>query len=143
MLSDAARADILLPNVITGLNHLTLAVGDLDRSTAFYSQLLGFRLRMRSPTSAYLEAGTLWLALVQDSDARRAPLPEYSHFALSVAAADLPRLMETLTNAGVQRWQSGRPDSFYFLDPDGHKLELHSGNLEGRLQARAQTDGVP
>ena len=42
---------------ITGLNHLTMAVSDLDRSVAFYTELLGFSLRMRAPSSAYLEAG--------------------------------------------------------------------------------------
>src|SRR5215467_8316955 len=36
---------------ITGLNHVTLAVSDLDRSVAFYCGLLGFSLRMRSPSS--------------------------------------------------------------------------------------------
>ena len=66
-------------NTITGLNHLTLAVGDLDRSVAFYSELLGFSIRMRGPSSAYLEAGTLWLALVLDSEVRRGQLPEHSH----------------------------------------------------------------
>jgi catechol 2,3-dioxygenase-like lactoylglutathione lyase family enzyme len=53
-------------NAITGLNHLTLSVSDLERSVAFYSELLGFMVRMRGRASAYLEAGTLWLALIFD-----------------------------------------------------------------------------
>jgi catechol 2,3-dioxygenase-like lactoylglutathione lyase family enzyme len=123
---------------ITGLNHLTLAVRDLDRSMAFYSELLGFSLRWRSPTSAYLEAGTLWLALVADAQTRPAPLPEYTHAAFTVAASALPLLAGKLTRAGVVSWQKAEtPDSFYFLDPDGHKLELHSGDLCGRLESRA------
>jgi len=123
--------------MISGLNHLTLAVSDLDRSVVFYSQLLGFSIRMRGPSSAYLEAGTLWLALVLDSKVRRGPLPEYSHAALSVAARDLPVLVQKLGDAGVTRWQeTGRSDSFYFVDPDGHKLELHSGDLHSRLRSR-------
>jgi catechol 2,3-dioxygenase-like lactoylglutathione lyase family enzyme len=123
---------------ITGLNHLTLAVGDLQRSVAFYSELLGFSIRMHGPSSAYLEAGTLWLALVLDPEVRRGPLPEYSHVAFSVASDELPLLVDKLTVAGVTRWQEpDHSDSFYFLDPDGHKLELHSGDLQRRLAARA------
>jgi hypothetical protein len=37
-----------------------------------YYNIIGFG-------SAYLEAGTLWLALVLDSEVRRGQLPEYSH----------------------------------------------------------------
>lgn len=125
--------------MITGLNHLTLAVSDLDRSVAFYSELLRFSVRMRSPSSAYLEAGTLWLALVVDAQVRRGALPEYSHAAFSIAPAALAEVAARLMRAGARQWQeSDRPDSFYFLDPDGHKLELHSGDLATRLRARGQ-----
>jgi catechol 2,3-dioxygenase-like lactoylglutathione lyase family enzyme len=123
---------------ITGLNHLTLAVSDLERSVAFYSELLGFSIRMRGPSSAYLEAGTLWLALVLDPEVRRGPLPEYSHMAFSVAPSELPLLATKLASVGATRWQEpDDSDSFYFLDPDGHKLELHSGDIHSRLAARA------
>lgn len=121
-----------------GLNHVTLAVSDLERLITFYSELLGFSIRMRSPSSAYLEAGNLWLALVVDAEVRRGPLPEYSHIALSVDRASLPVLANRLTHAGVKQWQEPEnSDSFYFVDPDGHKLELHSGDLRSRLRARA------
>jgi catechol 2,3-dioxygenase-like lactoylglutathione lyase family enzyme len=136
--SDVLKAPRNNRGKITGLNHLTLAVSDLRRSVAFYSEALGFAVKMHGPSSAYLEAGDLWLALVMDPDMRHEPLPEYSHAAFTVAAEDLPALIDQLTLAGVDRWQeSDRANSFYFLDPDGHKLELHSGNLNSRLQARA------
>jgi catechol 2,3-dioxygenase-like lactoylglutathione lyase family enzyme len=123
---------------ITGVSHITLAVRDLNRSIAFYSDLLGFEVRMRGPSSAYLEAGSLWLALVVDPGARSGPLPEYTHVAFSIPAAALPNLAARLTRAGVMRWQeTERTNSFYFLDPDGHKLELHSGDLASRLAARS------
>lgn len=130
-------------NTITGLNHLTLAVSNLERSIAFYSDLLEFPIRMRGPSSAYLEAGTLWLALVLDPDVRCGPLPEYSHIAFTVTPSALPLLARRLTGAGVPQWrETQNPDSFYFLDPDGHKLELHSGDIRSRLSAR-KTLGEP
>ena len=125
-------------STITGLTHFTLAVSDLERSVRFYSSLLGFSLRLRGPSSAYLEAGTLWLALVVDPAVRRGALPEYSHAALSVDPSGLSLLAERLRDAGVEPWQEpDDSDSSYFLDPDGHKLELHSGDIQRRLAARA------
>jgi catechol 2,3-dioxygenase-like lactoylglutathione lyase family enzyme len=125
--------------LITGLNHLTFAVSDLKRSVAFYTDQLGFAVRLHGPSSAYLESGDLWLALVVDPDVRTRPLAEYSHAAFAVSSRDLPILAERLTAGGATRWQeSDHADSFYFLDPDGHKLELHSGNLQARLEARAR-----
>ena len=87
-------------NPITGLNHLTLAVSDLERSVRFYSGLLGFSLRMRGLSSAYLEAGTLWLALVVDPAVRQGALPEYSHAALSVDPSELCLLAQEVE----RRW---------------------------------------
>ncbi|EEF60012.1 VOC family protein [Pedosphaera parvula] len=122
---------------VCGINHVTLSVKDLERSVAFYSDLLGFEVWMRKGHSAYLEAGTFWLALVVDENVRSGPLPEYTHLALSVSKDGLPVLKEKLLRAGVAEWQeSERAGSFYFLDPDGHKLELHSGTLAERLTMR-------
>ena len=137
------RSNMALTSMITGLNHVTLAVSELERSLAFYSQLLGFSVKMPGASSAYLEAGTLWLALVVDSEVRRGPLPEYSHIALSIAPNELWKLKSELIRAGATCWQEphDRPDSFYFLDPDGHKLELHSGDLPSRIRGLLRQAG--
>lgn len=41
---------------------------------------------------------------------------------------------------GVREWKQNRSegDSFYFLDPDGHRLEAHVGDLRSRLAACRQ-----
>ncbi|WP_132645912.1 VOC family protein [Pseudomonas aeruginosa] len=40
--------------MLTGLNHLTLAVADLPASIAFYRDLLGFRLEARWDLEAHV-----------------------------------------------------------------------------------------
>lgn len=123
--------------MITGINHVTLSVRDIERAFAFYTQLLGCQPLAKWPTGAYLLAGDIWLALVEEEKVRFAPLPEYSHVAFSVTQDDFSRLVERLTEAGVQTWQENwtEGDSFYFLDPDYHKLELHTTDLETRLKS--------
>ncbi len=123
--------------MIAGINHLTLAVRDLDRALHFYVDLLGCRPQVRWARGAYLLAGELWLCLSFDDQAPDTPVAHYSHFAFSVADADFPALRERLRAANVREWQDNRSEgaSLYLLDPDQHKLELHVGDLSSRLRA--------
>jgi catechol 2,3-dioxygenase-like lactoylglutathione lyase family enzyme len=127
---------------VTGLNHITLAVNDVDRSIAFYRDLLGCTLRAHWPDGAYLEAGSSWLCLSRDDRARCVPHADYTHLAFSVAPMDFAALGERV-RATCVIWKDNRSegDSLYFLDPDGHKLELHVGSLQSRLDHYERTDG--
>ncbi len=58
--------------MLRGLNHITIAVGDLDTSFDFYIQLLGFKPLARWDAGAYLSLGiygSVYLA-IQQSPAR-------------------------------------------------------------------------
>ena len=128
---------------ITGLNHITLAVGDLQRSLGFYQGLLGMELRAEWPEGAYLEAGSLWLCLALAPNRCATSTPDYTHIALSVTDGGFDALAARIT-ADAERWRENRSegDSLYFLDPDGHKLELHDGSLASRL-AHYRANPVP
>ncbi|WP_336620807.1 fosfomycin resistance glutathione transferase [Janthinobacterium sp.] len=126
-------------SMLTGLNHLTLAVRDLERSLIFYRNTLGLRLHARWDRGAYLSAGDLWLCLTLDARPGDASLASsgYTHTAFSIAAADFAAFAVKLREAGVPEWKRNRSegDSLYFLDPDGHQLEAHAGSLATRLAA--------
>ncbi|WP_422785829.1 VOC family protein [Rhizorhabdus argentea] len=119
---------------INGLSHITLAVTDVQRSLDFYRDILGCSVRAVWADGAYLEAGSLWLCLSQDERASPTPRRDYTHIAFTVGASDYAALSERLINT-CTLWKDNRSegDSTYFLDPDGHKLELHMGSLETRL----------
>lgn len=120
---------------VIGVNHITFAVTDLERSILFYRDILGCSVRALWGDGAYLEAGALWLCLSRDEHARTAPHPDYTHIAFSVSDADYPALSDRLKRFCVI-WQEDRSEgaSTYFLDPDGHKLEIHIETLESRLR---------
>lgn len=125
---------------IDGINHITFAVENLDRSLDFYCDLLGGGLRARWDRGAYVELGTLWLCL---SEGPVETGSDYSHVALSTSAEDFPALAERIAaRAGIWQENTSEGPSLYFLDPDGHRLELHVGTLASRLaDYRGRGDG--
>ena len=81
-----------------------------------------------------MSAGDLWLCLTQES---AIPARGYTHYAFSVNQSDFDESVTRLESTGVKCWKnnSSEGSSYYFLDPDGHKLEIHSGDLETRLRS--------
>ena len=126
--------------MISGINHITLSVRNLETSFHFYTTVLGLRPVARWYKGAYLEAGSNWVCLSVDPEVRSACLPEYTHTAFTVASDDFPLLEDRLRQIGTACWQENRSpgDSYYFLDPDGHKLEIHTSSLADRMKAMIQ-----
>lgn len=123
--------------MLTGLNHITLAVRDIETSFAFYTQLLGFKPHVRWDAGAYLSLGEFWLCLSCDN---ATPSQDYSHIALSCDEDNFAVMASQLRDAKVIEWKKNTSEgqSIYFLDPDGHKLEVHCGNLQSRLTSLAE-----
>ena len=121
--------------MLTGINHLTLAVTDLTRSLDFYTRLLNFRLVATWDAGAYLALGQLWLCLSVDPDQPIGNSAGYTHHAFSIEQEDFDGFRQRLQAEGVKEWKLNRSegDSFYFLDPDAHKLEVHVGSLSSRI----------
>ena len=126
---------------IRGVNHVTLAVADLPRALSFYCDVLGAVPRADWADGAYLELGSLWLCLARSD--RVMPRDDYTHLALDCAAADFAALARRIADR-APLWQENTSEgaSLYFLDPDGHRLELHAGDLASRLaHYRARAPG--
>ena len=119
-----------MPRAI-GLYHATLPVWDLDASEAFWRDLLGIE-RHATPSYVpdrvvFLDLGNTMIHLVKfGADAPR-PEVQLTHIAISVD--DLEGALAEVRARGlsVVREPADQPDgarSFYFLDPDGNRVEL-------------------
>jgi len=135
--------------MITGINHINIAVRDIDRSFAFYKDVLGFMPLCKSEGSAYFLAGKpdepecLWFSLDLDRQKMRKPSPCNSHIAFSVAPEDFEAMSARILASGASIFKENTSpgESLYFLDPDGHKLEIHAGTWQERIAFRKKSPG--
>ncbi len=128
------------PVRVKKLGHVVLRVGDVERSTRFWTHVLGFQVSDRN------EQGMVFLRNASDHHTialapakERIPLPDkargqlgFDHMALEVEnVSDLVRIRDFLRANGVQIVFEGRrgPGSnpgVEFLDPDGYMIELYA-----------------
>jgi catechol 2,3-dioxygenase-like lactoylglutathione lyase family enzyme len=120
--------------MVHGLNHITITTSNIDRSMKFYCEILGFKPHVKWEGGAYLTAGNDWVCLSIDTVA---PAGDYSHIAFSISQPDLEALKVVAKDRGIEEWKENgsEGDSMYILDPDGHKVELHVGSLQSRLES--------
>jgi catechol-2,3-dioxygenase len=128
------KADAAMP--VTRLNHAVLFVRELDRSLAFYRDVLGFEVLTQAPNAAFLRAPgstndhDLGLFAVGSeagsSEAGRSRVGLY-HLAWEVdTLAELARFAELLTSHGalVGASDHGTTKALYAHDPDGLEFEM-------------------
>ncbi|GIO41575.1 metallothiol transferase FosB [Paenibacillus apis] len=123
---------------IQGINHFCFSVSDLDKSIEFYSQVFEAKLLVKGRRLAYFDLNGLWVALNQEDVFRDPSNRTYTHIAFTIDKEDFELMITKLRNLKVEvlpgREREERDKkSLYFLDPDGHMFEFHTGQLQDRL----------
>jgi catechol-2,3-dioxygenase len=120
---------------IRRLNHAVLHVRDVERSVAFYRDVLGFRVVHQLPVAAFLRAADsdndhdlgLFQASTEQALVGRQPSVGLYHLAWSVTTlAELAEFATTLTEVGALVGSSDHlvSKSLYGRDPDGLEFEI-------------------
>lgn len=126
--------------MIKSINHVTYSVSDLKNSVDFYKNILKAKILLEGKNTAYFTVGGVWLALNEESDIPRNEIQySYTHIAFSIDEREFDGWYKWLKENNVNILNGRQRDirdkkSIYFTDPDGHKLELHTGTLEDRLK---------
>ena len=112
---------------IKGVYEVAIRVTDLSRSESFYRETLGLAagLRDQSRKWLFLRAGEGGMIVLQEDGS---PFPR-QHFAFTIETEDIEFATLALIENGVtiegpvfHKWMPAW--SIYFLDPDGHEIEL-------------------
>jgi lactoylglutathione lyase len=122
------------------VHHTMLPVADLDRSIAFYTRLLGMKVKERHASEARKvdvglvgygdEASAPFLELIQDTSTRAPAQVTPANIHIGIDTSDLRKLCAVLEKEGVtflrpfKQRSDGMGFSAWVRDPDGHELEL-------------------
>ncbi len=112
---------------IKGVYEVAIRVTDLSRSEPFYRETLGLSVGLRDERRKwlFLRAGETGMIVLQEDGS---PFST-QHFAFTIQTGDIESVCQVLIENGVtiegpvfHEWMPAW--SIYFLDPDGHELEL-------------------
>ena len=85
--------------MIQGINHITLAVKDIEKSFQFYRDVLGLKPLCIWNKGAYFLAGETWFCL--NVDGQRIPTDCYTHYAFTVSLDSFETLKQHILKAGA------------------------------------------
>ena len=107
---------------VLGIHEIAFEVQDLERSIAFYRDILGLPLYSSGPQQAWFRIGTQRLALFSHDRAGSG-----QHFALLIPPEEAERARDALLAHGFPEETMQQNDGFsvYVRDPDGNKIELY------------------
>ena len=101
---------------MVGINHIALAVGDVNEAVEFYGRIFELEVRGRTSGMAFLDMGDQFLALAEGDD----PVADrHRHFGLVVD--DRAQVRQRLGDAGIEPEPSR---GLRFRDPWGNLIEV-------------------
>jgi glyoxylase I family protein len=131
---------------ITELDHIVLNVGDIDRSIAFYTQVLGLKAErvqefkegkvgfpsVRINGDTIIDLFPIKAEGSPEQQGGEKPQRNLNHFCLVTEKEDFSGIVDYLkerkvpiVQGPISRWGArGRATSVYFFDPDGNEIEI-------------------
>ena len=103
---------------LIGVNHVALAVPDVDAALALYGRLFAFELRGRMPGGAFIDMGDQFLAVMQG---RRQGPDDERHFGLVVD--DVAAVRAAVEREGLEILHPGSR-GLDFADPWGNHFQV-------------------
>ena len=122
---------------LEGIDHVALSVRDLEQATRWYTEILGFEPKFPGQWNGvptFLAKGTTALALFpahHGISTAAAHGPRFLHLAFRADRAGFVAAQKELKDRGIEFTFEDHEisHSIYFLDPDGHKLEITTYDL--------------
>jgi catechol 2,3-dioxygenase-like lactoylglutathione lyase family enzyme len=129
----ATPGALAAPPELTGfsaisLNHITVKVPDLHRTSKFYQEFFGMPLRQQSATTHILGVGKSFFGIEQ-GDNQPASV---NHFDFGIENFNADAIRAKLTELNL-KFSGTSQESFKFNDPDGFLVQVNGPDYVGHV----------
>jgi len=123
-----------------GIDHLALAVEDVEKSVHFYARVFGATvMREKTNTRHYVKLGPNYVAMAPPGQGQTAP--SINHFCPGIVNFDLAATKGKLDQIGI-KYREAPPVGLFVPDPDGTQVQLWTENSWSRLGETAAPDAM-
>ena len=112
------------------LNHVTVRVPNLQKTSKFYQEFFGMKLAQQSETIHILSVGDGFFGIEQKPD-----VAALDHFDFALEGWDAAAMRAKVKAAGLSLTAGSRGDdeSFKFNDPDGFVIQVNGPKYTGHV----------
>ena len=110
------------------INHVTLKVPDLHRTSQFYQEFFGMPLRQHSAKTHILAVGGSFFGIEQGDS----PTARVDHYDFGIADFNADEARAKLKKRNL-KYEGDSKESFKFYDPDGFLVQLNARDYTGHV----------
>jgi catechol 2,3-dioxygenase-like lactoylglutathione lyase family enzyme len=111
------------------INHVTVKVADLHRTSKFYQEFFSMPLKQQSATTHILGVGDSFFG-VEQGDSQTARV---DHYDFGIAGFDADEARVKLKKLSLRLEGGNSKESFKFYDPDGFLVQLNAPDYVGHV----------
>jgi catechol 2,3-dioxygenase-like lactoylglutathione lyase family enzyme len=111
------------------LNHVTVKVPDLHRTSQFYQEFFGMPLKQQSAKVHILGVGDSFFGIEQGESQTAA----VDHFDFGIADFNADAVRAKLSERGLKFDSSNSKESFKFYDADGFHVQVNASDYVGHV----------
>jgi catechol 2,3-dioxygenase-like lactoylglutathione lyase family enzyme len=111
------------------VNHVTVRVPDLHRTSQFYQEFFGMPFKQQSATVHILGVGDSFFGIEQGEN----KTATVDHYDFGIANFDADAVRAKLRERGLKFSDLTSKESFKFYDPDGFQVQVNAADYVGHV----------